>query len=447
MAVTRPTSVGSRDLDDLIADHESGQISTKEFGIQLQRLELETEAATQPKAGPALRFDESLESGEVRVEYDAVDGVVVPNSVRVVAAPDASPRWIKLHGVTAEAIRKHSGLQGEIRKLLTEVGDDPRAVAGTARWEAKFEVEKLESHVDSELELLRLATPGTKQADEAQETLEALSWQFEHWSRVADGEISPGDARGFITARKKHHKSSHRNNESDDRKAFWTARNEYERRERTEPAKTGEETAASNLNDPADPLTDELHIDNNATPVSAGQNKEAFSHPEDDAKLILRARAGGEKSLKELRAEVKRLEEIRAAGFDVPIIYAFAEVRGNPAIVVEKIEGIFSKKLVKRDGRGDPIIRNPTLHQEIHRNPAAVKGLERLKEKLKDRGIDDLQFLITNDGRTVIIDPRGFGPPVLANQTLLNVILGKPSKPKPSQRGGSKRRGGDDLDD
>lgn len=143
-------------------------------------------------------IDDSLRPGDVRVEYDAPGGVVDSNSVRIVTGRDANPRWIELHGATVTAIRKYSGLQGRMRKLLARLtGADE---AGTPQWEAKFEVQKLEPIVDAELAALRRAAPQTKEAEAIQEGLEGLTRQFEHWSRVADGEITPGVARGFIAA-------------------------------------------------------------------------------------------------------------------------------------------------------------------------------------------------------------------------------------------------------
>ena len=176
-----------------------------------------------------------------------------------------------------------------------------------------------------------------------------------------------------------------------------------------------------------------------ALPGAAGRNKEALTHLRDPDKLILRARRPGDASLTALQEEAALLQRIRTAGFNTPQIFEVTLARGNPALVVEKVEGIFSKKIIDRSGRGRPRVKSERVHREIHRNPRLLEALRELRSKLEVQGIDDLQFLMQDTGRIVIIDPRGFGPVVIANRDLLDALLKPPGRPRPRTRGGSKK--------
>ncbi|NVB36395.1 hypothetical protein G6O69_01035 [Pseudenhygromyxa sp. WMMC2535] len=146
-------------------------------------------------------MDEELPIGEVRVEYDAPGGVVKAESVRIVTGPGPEAKRIRLHGETVRLVRKYSGLQGEVRRLLSRLRFYLTGVdrgAGSVLWEAKMEVEKLDRGMSEWMGDLLAADPGGAGAEKARRELEGIGGQYEYWRRVSEGEISRRESRGYI---------------------------------------------------------------------------------------------------------------------------------------------------------------------------------------------------------------------------------------------------------
>ncbi|NVB36406.1 hypothetical protein G6O69_01090 [Pseudenhygromyxa sp. WMMC2535] len=151
--------------------------------------------------GTKVWVDEELPIGEVRVEYDAPGGVVKAESVRIVTGPGPEAKRIRLHGETVRQVRKYSGLQGEVRRLLSRLRFYLTGVdrgAGSVLWEAKMEVEKLERGMSEWMGDLLGADPGGAGAEKARRELEGIGGQYEYWRRVSEGEISRRESRGYI---------------------------------------------------------------------------------------------------------------------------------------------------------------------------------------------------------------------------------------------------------
>ncbi|NVB36410.1 hypothetical protein G6O69_01110 [Pseudenhygromyxa sp. WMMC2535] len=151
--------------------------------------------------GTKVWVDEELPIGEVRVEYDAPGGVVKAESVRIVTGPGPEAKRIRLHGETVRLVRKYSGLQGEVRRLLSRLRFYLTGVdrgAGSVLWEAKMEVEKLDRGMSEWMGDLLGADPGGAGAEKARRELEGIGGQYEYWRRVSEGEISRRESRGYI---------------------------------------------------------------------------------------------------------------------------------------------------------------------------------------------------------------------------------------------------------
>ncbi len=153
--------------------------------------------------GTEVWVDERLDPGDVIVEYDMVNGVIDPASLRIVTGVDASPRWVKLHVATVTRLKQYSGLQGRIRNLLAKIRRALTGVdetIGSPLWEARREVEKLEYMIGSRLNDLARVSPDSAAAAKIEDELRDLSAQFERWSDVADREVEALAARGHIAA-------------------------------------------------------------------------------------------------------------------------------------------------------------------------------------------------------------------------------------------------------
>jgi hypothetical protein len=142
-----------------------------------------------------------LESGEVRVEFDAAHGLVDAASVRIVAAPDASAASIRRHALTVEIVRQYSGFQGRIRRLLDQLiglieGRD--VTAGSPAWEARLELRKLDRLARERMQDLRDVDPDGVDASLIREDLADLEAQAERAQSILRGDVVDPQARGFV---------------------------------------------------------------------------------------------------------------------------------------------------------------------------------------------------------------------------------------------------------
>jgi hypothetical protein len=116
----------------------------------------------------------------------------------------------------------------------------------------------------------------------------------------------------------------------------------------------------------------------------------------------------------DIKKELDMLGKLDCMGFPVPRVVGTTEVNGMPAYVMQKYaQG--SKEIV-RTKNGIPQIQ--IKGKSDYLNQKSIQDLKTIKQMMIDKNIsiDDLQFLISNDGRIVIADP-------------IDVIIGKaPSK-------------------
>jgi RHS repeat-associated protein len=111
----------------------------------------------------------------------------------------------------------------------------------------------------------------------------------------------------------------------------------------------------------------------------------------------------------DIKKELDILGKLDCMGFPVPRVVGVTEVNGMPAYVMQKYaQG--SKEIVKTiDGIPTIVGSSPYLNQK------SVQDLKTIKQMMQDKNIriNDLQFLIGQDGRIVIADP-------------IDVIIGMP---------------------
>jgi hypothetical protein len=103
----------------------------------------------------------------------------------------------------------------------------------------------------------------------------------------------------------------------------------------------------------------------------------------------------------DIKKELDMLGKLDCMGFPVPRVVGTTEVNGIPAYVMQKYaQG--SKEVVKTIG-GKPQI----IGKSVYLNQKSVQDLKTIKQMMIDKNIkiDDLQFLISHDGRIVIADP------------------------------------------
>lgn len=197
--------------------------------------------------GTKVWVDESLPEGTVIVEFDMPNGVVDPNSIRIVAGPNSSPAFILLHGPTIGDLQRFSGWQGRARKLLNDIAERlglaPSGAHRQALIEAQLEVRKLQRIVDHDLKRLSKVEPGTPEAQRIVDELEEAWSQLDDWRRVADGEITPTEAKGFIAGR-----GEKRLNKSEQAKAKKLAEKEARDKERAEKQQQEEEAKSQKKN-------------------------------------------------------------------------------------------------------------------------------------------------------------------------------------------------------
>lgn len=155
--------------------------------------------------GTKVWVDQNLAVGTVIVEFDMPGGIVDASTIRIVSGPDPSPSFIRLHGRTVTELQRFSGWQGHLRKLLDRIKDLLKGATGEHRqalMEARLEVKKLQRIVEYDLRRLAEAKPGSERARSAAADLEDSWSQLDDWERVVDGDISPGQAKGDIAAKR-----------------------------------------------------------------------------------------------------------------------------------------------------------------------------------------------------------------------------------------------------
>nr|WP_275943099.1 DUF4157 domain-containing protein [Pseudenhygromyxa sp. WMMC2535] len=353
--------------------------------------------------GTKVWVDEELPIGEVRVEYDAPGGVVKAESVRIVTGPGPEAKRIRLHGETVRLVRKYSGLQGEVRRLLSRLRFYLTGVdrgAGSVLWEAKMEVEKLDRGMSEWMGDLLGADPGGAGAEKARRELEGIGGQYEYWRRVSEGEISRRESRGYIAM------------EGDEASLGLEALEEAgdgaggsrlggERvyapgaAERSvlpegEGARVSQESSVSSV--PKSISRADL-----GDKLGSGGNKDVFAFGADLAVGVLKPGKKAEGLVKEIQ-DLKILEDaglptVRARG---PI-----DVDGRPGVIFDRFAA-GSKDVVKVVGQKPKVVGSSSLL-----NSKSATELRKILKKMQEIPvkIDDLQFLIARDGRIVIADP------------------------------------------
>jgi len=110
------------------------------------------------------------------------------------------------------------------------------------------------------------------------------------------------------------------------------------------------------------------------------------------------------KALSVLEEEIGSLIGLGRAGLPVPKLYGVTEIEGRAAYVMERF-GQGSKDIVKTvNGTVQVVGTSPFL------NARSAEDLKKIRQIMQEKQIwvNDLQFLIGEDGRIVVADPIGF---------------------------------------
>ncbi|ADG67278.1 hypothetical protein Plim_1444 [Planctopirus limnophila DSM 3776] len=154
-----------------------------------------------------------------------------------------------------------------------------------------------------------------------------------------------------------------------------------------------------------------------------GAHKEVFSVMETDKIAVGILKKGASPAiLAKERALLKQLEE---AGLPVMKNHEITEYNGRPAIVMDRY-ALGSKKIVKYNSK----IRDlESIGGSVLLNEKSISDLMAIKSKMMEKNIkiDELQFLIGEDGSVVIADPLDVypQPPTSRNKKMIDMLIRK----------------------
>ena len=375
-----------------------------------------------------------LSNGEVRVSYTT--------EVKIEYAPDASLDDIKLHVPTALDLLEIKDNENLARKLLNKLNEwlgkrganaYPKAV------EAQKEIEKHINLIYDRAQRLASIPPNSTEAEGLLFEIADYQEQITFWEHILVNEVDGGLGVGYVAAKKK--KTSEprwlvirkgkisaigADQVKEEPEAFYVSGEQYdaimgvlrsnqkrtreaifenlpeELRERVSPptvTRTIVEKTSRVRSDYLPQYENVVLVDNK--PFADGGNKDVYNIQGQDDRVIAILRTG---EMEVLNEEIKVLQRIEAQGLQTLEVLGTTTHSGRPAIIMKKYaKG--SKDIVVSEGARPQRVGNADDIRFLNQN--SENDLNRILSILQRKQIyiDDLQFLIDNDGHVYIADP------------------------------------------
>jgi len=108
-----------------------------------------------------------------------------------------------------------------------------------------------------------------------------------------------------------------------------------------------------------------------------------------------------------VKDEAEGLQLLASKGLPTVKFFGETEVSGQPALILEYIDGASSKDIT--DNSKNPIAKQNAIELL---NESSIRDLEAIRDSLirQNLNVTDLQFMIRKDGRVFINDPMGVQP-------------------------------------
>jgi filamentous hemagglutinin len=135
--------------------------------------------------------------------------------------------------------------------------------------------------------------------------------------------------------------------------------------------------------------------------LGSGGRKDVYTVQGRDDLVLAVLQEQNKETVEGLRTELRALEFLREEGFPTVEVVAETTYQGRDAVVLRRYaQG--SKDVVKTIKKVPRIVGSSPLLNE-----RSISDLRAIRQRLKEKKIkvDDLQFLIAEDGRMVIADP------------------------------------------
>lgn len=154
-------------------------------------------------------------------------------------------------------------------------------------------------------------------------------------------------------------------------------------------------------------IASDTEVDKDYTPgdiqlgdeVGEGAYKKVYKVDGDETKVVAIPKSN---DLGELQEELDLLRQIEAAGGPTINVHGIVDIGGRPGMVMDNYPNAIS---VKPFGTIDEIDEAfPRLGEQ------SLDDLRKLKALVSNHEVDDFQVMITEGGRVLIHDPRGFSP-------------------------------------
>jgi hypothetical protein len=368
-----------------------------------------------------------LPSGEVRVSYT--------KEVKIEYAPNASLDDIQVHVPAALDLLEIKDNENLARKLLNKLNEllgRPGANAYPKAFEAQKEIEKHINIIYQNAREVASLPPNSAEAQELLSQIANYQEEIARWQNVLVSEVDGGLGVGYVAARQstkpegywisigKGGKISTVN--KDAKGAFYVTSEQYDAIKKlpSNPTRTREDIFQNlppELREQASPTKTRRTIVEKPTRVrsdylqeyenvvlgeriGSGGNKDVYAIQGRNDLAIGILRRG---EIEELNTEIEVLQRIESQGLQTIEVLGTTTHNGRPAIMMKKYaQG--SKGIVRSKG-GVPERVDSADIRLLNQN--SIDDLEKIHSILQRKKIyiDDLQFLIAEDGRVYITDP------------------------------------------
>jgi len=381
-----------------------------------------------------------LSNGEVRVSYTT--------EVKIEYAPNASLDDIKLHVPTALDLLEIKDNENLARKLLNKLNEwlgkrganaYPKAV------EAQKEIEKHINLIYDRAQRLASIPPNSTEAEGLLFEIADYQEQITFWEHILVKEVDGGLGVGYVAARpkkelegpwvvirqsgQKYYLSAVSKEKAGELGGFYLTGEQYkvlskinitadqiptreqffERlpeklREQASPPTVTRTIVEKTSLVRSDDLPEYKNVVLDDKPFADGGNKDVYNIQGQPDRVIAILRTGG---IQKLEEEIAVLKQIEAQGLQTVEVLGTTIYHDRPAIIMKKYAGD-SKKIVKSVDSQPQIVDNVDNEKEINLlNQNSIDDLNKILSILQRKRIyiEDLQFLIAEDGGVYIADP------------------------------------------